>query len=1820
MWGGTEQLKSTMRKIPFKLLSLFLLLTISFFLSTSLLFPEPGKRPFRIRAGAKYIPDEIYIKFQPEHTDTEVVSLMKHQVGKDLHVIHNYNWTNQGGSWQGLPGCRNLYRVKIPKGIKIEEAISQLQDLPGVEYAEPHYLHEMCATTPNDPSYGQQWGLPKIHAPDAWDLITNTGQSVTTEIVVAVIDTGVDYTHPDLAANMWTNPGEIPGNGIDDDHNGYIDDRYGWDFAPNDNDPRPGHFHGTHCAGIIGAVGNNNVGVSGVCWHTKIMAIKIFDDAGVGNGDTVAAFQYVAMMQTKLQAHGQLLCVTSNSWGQPQLFKQSEHDAMKGCNVVHCCAASNDSVNNDITPYWPCNYDIPNIISVAATDQNDHLAVFSNYGVKTVDLGAPGVDIYATLPNNQYGNLNGTSMATPFVAGAAAMVFGADPTLTVAQCKAQILDNVDKVPALAGKVATGGRLNLYLALPAITPPPPPPPPPKPPKKAKVEKPYVVLTKTALKKEAEIGDVVPYTLTINNPTSALSGTVTIRDYLPPGFKYLPNSLSSSMPVAVSMTDYLGVTFDLDPLASYSIKYLTVIGTGVGSGDYKNEAVVYHPDPKLGRISNKAWAEVKVKGTNLEAGIIGKVFWDKNENGVQDKDEAGNPEEGVPGVKIATELGLVATTDEYGRFHLAGLSSDSLRGTNMIVKLIESTLPEGAKVNSSNPVQIRLTSGTLSKVNFAVRPPPKGPELTGFFIRQDTFAPGEKVLNITAARQYVRLDPQGKALVDFYIYANYFHFIHRYVLKLYECEEGRPGALLSETELETPVRISVPKRIPLTNLKPGKEYAYQLYVYDQIGRLDTTEPKTFKTLKKEEKEIILSEEETEGIPGFNINHLLSSNILMRGNLVKVSGSYTVTDPETREETEVKIYREFILPAGEHYIIKEGKDIFSVPQREGGVSLERIIQRIEVKETQYFLVGLTDLTLGQNQINGAVNMLHPLPGDSEYQEKFYAKNRTAFLLKGKIDDKYFLTAGLDTEENELNMMTKNLGNIEPRKTIFDALDPSHYYYPLYGDASTTSCELMGQGNLYAQLAWDNSQVIWGNFDTGLNETLFSTYHRSLYGFQTRLASLDQDERGMPDGYVQFWGSLPTSVPAHEEFLSTEGCLYYLEHKDVVHSSEKLYLRIEDQDTGLTLQRIPLLAGRDYDINHLSGIITLSYPLPSLVPTDTIISEELLNSHRVYLVCDYEYTTTNWNDKRAPLGIRGSRWMTDYLRLGGTYFGEERQVVSNAKHEGVDSTVKLMGDRITIESEYARSTSQQIGGRLSSDGGINFANQPSPGRSTGDALRLDTKINLSHGLDLGTQYQDRSRGFSSPGYDTSMGTQQYEADLGFKNDTVGQLFLKHEAINHYQYDRRGISTLQFNREITSKAHGVMEIRHTTEKNQVQASGDTVGAAEVTYIFMPQLKASLARQATLQEHNRTNNDKTTLGVNTGLIPKTDLRLEAAKSNRGTEALGSINKQVADRTEIYGVYHTFMDKLDGRKDVTTLGNRWLLNEKISMNTEESWERSNSATGKAHTLGMEHRLSTQFSYYLNYAYKNLTNEGISSLETEVYKRKAISGGFNFQTKSLTTGVKLEESKDQGINNTRRYLADQNLRLNLPYGFDFLERLEYAETKPRDQAYYLEVNTGLAYRPISYDLINFIGKYTYLKKLDPAGQIEALGYEEKANVYALDAIWDFVSFLQLTGKYAYKDGQIKLDRGDAAQWIDSEVKLWAAKINLKTFWQVYLFGEYHHLQGSLSDDERSGYLAGVERELKEHFKVSLGYNFTNFDDDLTNNNYDIRGWFINLSLGF
>ncbi len=426
-----------------------------------------------------YADDQIVVKFKAGAEPTSDADLMAEEIFRAPGVRAEALTTRRRAGVQ---------LIHLNRSLSVEDAVRRAKEDPRVEYAEPDYFVYAMDKVPNDPFFPQMWGLsqagcsicdpgfetPNIDATRAWDITTGSDN-----IVAVVLDTGVELQHEDLSANAWVNPGEVAGNGVDDDGNGFVDDVNGWSFFDDTNRTFRDNgedLHGTHVAGSIGAVGHNRIGVTGVAWRVKLMSLK-FLGGPKGTGKTsnaVKGINYAIDMRNR----GVNVRVINASWGggsDSQALRQAIADA-NNAGILFVCASGNLGNNIDDEPDFPASYapDFPNAISVAAVSVSGALASFSNVGHHSVSLAAPGVSIWSTLPTSSggYGPLSGTSMSTPYVSGIAVLLWSREPSLTPAEVKQRIVDTSEPLPSLVSLVARSGRANAYAALlyPATIPP------------------------------------------------------------------------------------------------------------------------------------------------------------------------------------------------------------------------------------------------------------------------------------------------------------------------------------------------------------------------------------------------------------------------------------------------------------------------------------------------------------------------------------------------------------------------------------------------------------------------------------------------------------------------------------------------------------------------------------------------------------------------------------------------------------------------------------------------------------------------------------------------------------------------------------------------------------------------------------------------------------------------------------------------------------------------------------------------------------------------------------------------------------------------------------------------------------------------------------------------------------------------------------------------------------------------------------------------------------------------------------------------------
>lgn len=437
-------------------------------------------------ATSEYDPRSVLVRFRGD------LAVRAASIAKLGASFKDRDGDGRDDAFTAIDPSGGLAKLELPASLSVAAALAALRADPAVLYAEPNYyvhaLSEVSApklaapgaqAIPNDPRFGEQWYLHNtgqtggtidadIDAPAAWDLTTGSRT-----VVIGVVDTGIEYAHPELSANLWVNPGEVPGNNLDDDGNGVIDDVHGYNAITGNGNANDDQGHGTFGAGIIGAAGNNGQGISGVAPRVSLMALKFLSANGSGTtADAIAALNYAV---ARKQA-GVNLRALNNAWG-GGTFSQALLDAIGATNaagILFVAVSASSGGNHDTNPSYPAGYDVPNVVVLTATDHNDVLAPFASYGALTVDLGGPGVNILSTELDGTYATFSGKSWTAAQFSGTAALMCAVAPSLTMAQVKSTIMATGDANASLAGRTVSGRRLNTAAAVAAVAAQPQPP--------------------------------------------------------------------------------------------------------------------------------------------------------------------------------------------------------------------------------------------------------------------------------------------------------------------------------------------------------------------------------------------------------------------------------------------------------------------------------------------------------------------------------------------------------------------------------------------------------------------------------------------------------------------------------------------------------------------------------------------------------------------------------------------------------------------------------------------------------------------------------------------------------------------------------------------------------------------------------------------------------------------------------------------------------------------------------------------------------------------------------------------------------------------------------------------------------------------------------------------------------------------------------------------------------------------------------------------------------------------------------------------------
>ncbi len=1174
-----------------------------------------------------------------------------------------------------------------------------------------------------------------------------------------------------------------------------------------------------------------------------------------------------------------------------------------------------------------------------------------------------------------------------------------------------------------------------------------------------------IEKSANKSEARIGDVVTYTITMENTGIIDAVDTRIHDKIPAGFKYIKDRVTlDGVPIA-EPTGNRPLVFDVGTVAvgqTKVLKYQLVIGSGVVVGDYQNVAIARHISGL--QISNIATEAVTVILDPLfDLGTtIGKVFYDRNENGIQDPpvynpiDDVLITEEPVPNVRIVMQDGTIVTTDREGRYNVPALTPG-----RHLFRLDERTLPDGTYLTTDKVVVVDVTPGLLVKANFGIKEDSEivTTDESEFFAKrvkvvQDDSKP-EPRLHIDIFEDPVPIfNDVFLEKVEFRIFSNYVAFVKRWQIEIVDKDVGKVIKRIEGDRLTMYDPIfwdGLDERGQ--HIDPKRNYEYRLMVEDEEGQFDetTAQPLTFRFIENnleldayrleiEEKrkryqtwvekqmqvnslkiQTILVDGKTISIDRLG-TRLKSVRVMENGQLLtevpiierhgltaqEIIDGIDVTDIGRQQKLEV------ILPKGNYDLVVQedtGSDTVveeSVRVIEGIGEIREEYNRpvktyskpIQVGEDQLFFVAMGDARIGYTYTRGNIE---PVRQEERYTEGFYSEGQMAYYLKGKILGKYLVTSSFDSQRE--------------RKEIFRNLDPEEYY-PIYGDGSEINYDATNtQGNLYVLIEWDKSSVIWGNYSIGFDETEFGRFSRSLYGGKVDFESLSTNKYGDARTKIIAFKAKAQQRSAHNEFLATGGSLYFLKHKDIVEGSDKVTIEIRDKITGLVTTSRDMVEGADYELDYSSGRMVFWKPVPTLVQSYSIIEDDLLAGNLVYVIADYEYEVKDKVDEGA-IGVRARQAVGENVLVGTTYVREGLEQ-EDYQLRGTDVTVKL-GEEASITAEYAQTSAEVQPTFVSTDGGLSFTELATSEGSRGRAYGLKGNARLFNRLGVDAYYKWIDNEFSTSATTAQQGKELIGLELTYDLGEQTRFTLKQD-IQRLLDDGNLQTQLQVgsNRTSTTIAqivHEARQFRITAEaRRDVDEAADTevnIIAIRGDYKFSDRLIFSATQQATIGEDDW----RTTLGVSAKPSDKLTLTLQQIFSEDGSATTIGL---IADMNERFALTAGYTLEEAGGSSAT-IGAITRLNESIELETKfgisstEGFSRAFAlgASGKRR-LGEDSVLDTSFGADDSGVTTATASVGTTSKitdTTEISSSVEVSGDGSRRQTAVTLGGTTQYGED------------------------------------------------------------------------------------------------------------------------------------------------------------------------------------------------------------------
>ncbi len=1088
------------------------------------------------------------------------------------------------------------------------------------------------------------------------------------------------------------------------------------------------------------------------------------------------------------------------------------------------------------------------------------------------------------------------------------------------------------------------------------------------------------------------------------------------------------------------------------------------------------------------------------------------------------------------------------------------------------------------------------------------------------------------------------------VQFRMYTNYSHFVDRAEIRVFETGQSLESEPLDVIELKVdgtsrwrPSRDSF--RAPVEKL------AYVLRAYGAGDNFDETEPQPLWIDYDDDLEVDDIE------PGDSIDPLdphvrlfsaYGENRLGLQNIGLSSGTVSVRGSGIKDEQEVwvagrpipvndngEFIAEEILPQGLHTVE------VAVLDKEGHGEL--YLRDLEFENNDWFYVGMADLTVSDTNSNGPIDLLQG--ANSSNDPNSNVDGRLAFFVNGKFGDHWRVMASADTREGSIEDIFSDFMDKSP-DAFFRRIDEK-YYYPTFGDDSTVAEMAPTMGKFFVRVSQDDNYGQWGNFKVGYVNNELAHVDRGLYGANAHYQSDSTTDFGEQTYAADVFAAEPGTIGSREEFRGTGGSLYFLRRQDLLTGSERVRIELRDKASGIVTGVVNLTPMIDYDIDYLQGRVVLNEPLASTADDNLLVRSGAVSGDEAYLVVRYEYSPGFDAIDALSVGGQAHYWFGERVKLG---------VTSNVnEQDGEDSTLQAVDltARLSAESwlkvQQARSEGLLSMPLISTDGGYEFSGYDS-GRflnAKADANRADISLRLRDVVDVGVDarmtfyVQEVDAGYSAPGL-TAL------TDIKNTGGTVSIPFLDNFIFGAKIDDRSqlvGVDTnaQEFSFGYQASEHwdvsvGYREDERSDNSTIVPLTQDEGKRADAVVQIGYDSKAdwnvySFVQDTLSSTGTREKNARAGVGGATQFSEKLRVDAEISSGDLGEGGRLGTNYKYSDDTSLYLNYTLENERADngmstvrGSQGNLVAGVKSRFSDSASVYLEERYQRSDTMAGLTHSTGVSLTPGDRWSIGLNTDIGTL-RDTFTGAETERLAA-GLQVGFSSGDIQLVSGIEYRnddvEQLDLSINERKTWLFRNNFKYQMGPSGRIIGKLNHSESESSLGTFYdggfTEAVAGYAYRPISNDRLNAMLKYTYFYNVPTTDQITlqniAAEFIQKSHIAAVDVTYDLTPQVSIGGKYAYRLGQVSLDRDDKT-FFENNANLYVLRADYQFRDNWELMGEVRLLDMPDLSESRSGLLTTVSRYFGDHMKVGLGYNFTDFSDDLTDLSFDHQGVFLNVT---